>query len=154
MDKILRINMSAEGGPEVILTSVGEYTGLGGRALTSAVISREVPALCHPLGAENKLVIAPGMLSGSIGVMTGRISIGCKSPLTGGIKESNAGGQPAQVLGRLGYAAIIIEGKPKDDSLYKVFINKDGVKVIPDNSYRMLGNYKVVEKVKKLVQQG
>ena len=63
--------------------------------------------------------------------MSGRISIGCKSPLTGGIKEANSGGQPSQVLARLGYAAIVLEGKPKDDTLYKIFINKDGVKINP-----------------------
>jgi aldehyde:ferredoxin oxidoreductase len=52
------------------------------------------------------------------------------------------------VLARLGYAAIVLEGKPKDDTLYKVFINKDGVTISPDNSLRMLGNYDLVEKIK------
>ncbi len=74
--------------------------------------------------------------------------MGCKSPLTGGIKESNAGGQASQVLARLGYAAIVLEGKPKDDTLYKVLINKDGVTVTADNSLCMLGNYDLVEKMK------
>jgi len=80
--------------------------------------------------------------------MSGRISVGCKSPLTGGIKEANAGGQASQVLARLGYGAIVLEGKPKDDTLYKVFINKDGVQVTPDNSLKMLGNYDLVDKIK------
>ena len=148
MDKILRIDMGAEGGPKAVATPVGEYAGLGGRALTSAIVSKEVPPLCHPLGADNKLVIAPGLLSGSTAAMSGRISVGCKSPLTGGIKEANAGGQPSQVLARLGYAAIVLEGKPKDDNLYKIYINKDGVKISVDNSLRMLGNYDLVEKMK------
>jgi len=98
MDKILRIDMSADGGPQASETPIGDYAGLGGRALTSAMVSKEVPPLCHPLGADNKLVIAPGLLSGTSGAMSGRLSVGCKSPLTGGIKEANAGGQPAQVL--------------------------------------------------------
>jgi aldehyde:ferredoxin oxidoreductase len=80
--------------------------------------------------------------------MSGRISVGCKSPLTGGIKESNSGGQGAQVLARLGYAAIVLEGKPADDTLYKVFINKDGVNIEADNSLKMLGNYDLVDKMK------
>ncbi len=147
--KILRINMAAEGGPKVSEEPVGDYSGLGGRALTSAIVSKEVPPLCHPLGADNKLVIAPGLLSGTTASMSGRISVGCKSPLTGGIKEANAGGQPAQVLARLGYAAIVLEGKPKDDALYKVFINKDGVTVSPDNSLKMLKNYDLIERMKK-----
>ena len=148
MDKILRIDMGADGGPKTDVQPLGDYAGLGGRAMTSGIVAKEVPPLCHPLGENNKLVIAPGMLSGSAAVMSGRMSVGCKSPLTGGIKEANSGGQGAQVLARLGYAAIILEGKPKDDTLYKVFINKDGVKIEPDNSLKMLGNYDLIDKMK------
>lgn len=148
MDKILRIDMGADGGPKATETPLGDYAGLGGRALTSAVVSKEVPPLCHPLGEENKLVIAPGLLSGTTAAMSGRISVGCKSPLTGGIKEANAGGQPSQMIARLGYAAIVLEGRPKDNNLYKVFINKDGVKITSDNSLCMMGNYDLVEKMK------
>ncbi len=147
MDKILRIDVGADGGPKVSETPVGEYAGLGGRALTSAVVSKEVPPLCHPLGEDNKLVIAPGLLSGTTAAVSGRLSVGCKSPLTGGIKEANSGGQAAQTLARLGYAAIVLEGKPKDDTLYKVVINKDGVKISPDNSLKMMGNYALVDKM-------
>ncbi len=148
MDKILRINMSPENGPVFKTEPIGAYAGLGGRAMTSAVVAKEVPPLCHPLGEDNKLVIAPGLLSGSAAAMSGRISVGCKSPLTGTIKEANSGGQAAQVLGRLGYAAIILEGKPKDENLYKVVINKDGIKITPDNTLKLLGNYELIDKIK------
>ncbi|MEI7636914.1 MAG: aldehyde ferredoxin oxidoreductase C-terminal domain-containing protein [Syntrophus sp. (in: bacteria)] len=148
MDKILRIDMGVEGGPKMQVESLGEYAGLGGRAMTSSVVAKEVPPFCHPLGGENKLVIAPGLLSGTGAAMSGRLSVGCKSPLTGGIKEANSGGQPAQVLARLGYGAIILEGKPQGDDLYKVFINKDGVKIEADNSLKMMTNYDLVTKMK------
>lgn len=149
MDKILRINMGAEGGPKASDDGLGKYAGFGGRGLTSAIVSNEVPPLCHPLGEDNKLVIAPGLLSGSAAVQSGRISVGCKSPLTGGIKEANSGGQPSQVLAKIGYAAIVLEGKPLDDTLYKIFINKDGVTITPDNKLKMLGNYDLVDKMKQ-----
>lgn len=149
MEKILRINMGAEGGPAFTIGPLGEFAGLGGRGLTSAMIAAEVPPACHPLSAENKLVIAPGLLSGTQAAMSGRLSIGCKSPLTGGIKESNAGGQPAQVLARLGYAAIVLEGKPAGDDLYRIRINKDGVTIEVDNSLTMLGNYAAVDRMRK-----
>jgi aldehyde:ferredoxin oxidoreductase len=149
MDKIVRIDMGAAGGPKITTEPVGEYAGLGGRAMTSLIINKEVNPLCHPLGAENKLVIAPGMLSGSTGAMTGRLSVGCKSPLTGTIKESNAGGQAAQVLARIGYAAIVLEGKPEGDDLYKIIVNKDGVKVEVDNSLKLLDNYPTVAKLRE-----
>jgi len=148
MDKILRINMGGEKGPEALIEPLGAYAGLGGRAFTSTVVSNEVPPTCHPLSAANKVVIAPGLLSGTIAANSGRVSVGCKSPLTGGIKESNSGGQPSQVLARLGYAGVVIEGKPSGDNLYKIFINKHGVKISPDNSLKGLGNYAVVAKMK------
>jgi aldehyde:ferredoxin oxidoreductase len=147
MDKILRIDMGAEGGPKFFEEPLGEYTGLGGRMMTSTVVAKEVDPLCHPLSAENKLVISPGLLSGTTAVMSGRISVGCKSPLTGTIKESNAGGQGAQVMARLGYSAVILEGKPKDDKLYKLIINKDGVKIETADDLKLLGNYDTVEKL-------
>ncbi len=149
MDSILRIDMGAKGGPSFKKEPVGDYAGKGGRALTSAIVSKEIPPLCHPLGPENKLIIAPGLLSGTTAAMSGRLSVGCKSPLTGGIKEANSGGQAAQVLARLGYAAIVLEGNPDGDDLYRVIINKDGVKIEKDNKLKMLPNYDLVEKMKK-----
>ena len=77
--------MSAPGGPAFKTEALGEHAGLGGRAMTSTVVAKEVPPTCHPLSDANKLVIAPGLLSGSAAAISGRISVGCKSPLTGGI---------------------------------------------------------------------
>ena len=108
MDKILRIDVGAQGGPKATVTPLGEYAGMGGRGMTAMVVGNEVPADCHPLGLENKLVIAPGLMAGSAASTSGRISVGCKSPLTGGIKEANAGGNPAQDLMKLGYRAIVV----------------------------------------------
>ena len=148
METILRIDMSAKDGPKFSKESLGEYSGNGGRGMTSSIVSKEVYALCHPLGAKNKLVIAPGLLSGTSAAMSGRISVGCKSPLTGTIKESNAGGHAAQVLARPGYAAIALEGIPEGDNLYKVIISKDEVKIEVDNSLKILDNYDLTEKMK------
>jgi aldehyde:ferredoxin oxidoreductase len=94
------------------------------------------------------LVIAPGLMAGTAASTSGRISMGCKSPLTGGIKESNAGGQAGQVQARLGYAAIILEGEPATDKAYKVFINTEGVKIEAVEDWKYLPNYDVAEKVK------
>ena len=135
MDKILRIHMGNEDGPQANEEPVGDYAGMAGRGMTSAIIAKEVPPLCHPLGKYNKLIIAPGMLSGSHAAQSGRVSVGCKSPLTGGIKEANAGGQGAQVLARLGYAAVVLEGKPKDDTLYKVVVNNLRVQSSHDHKH-------------------
>ncbi|MFW6415168.1 MAG: aldehyde ferredoxin oxidoreductase C-terminal domain-containing protein [Thermodesulfobacteriota bacterium] len=146
MDRILRIDVGKDK-PEAKEEAMGsDFAGLGGRGLTSAIVAGEVPPDCHPLGPENKLVIAPGLLSGTAAVNSGRLSVGCKSPLTGGIKEANAGGQAAQVIGKLGYAAIVLEGQRQGDDLYVVRINKDGVKVEKDNSLKMFTNYQLMDK--------
>ena len=79
-----------------------QYAQLGGRGLTSAMISAEIPPTCNALGPDNKLIFAPGLLSGTTLVSTSRLSVGAKSPLTGAIKESNAGGTIATSLGKLG----------------------------------------------------
>ncbi|MEI6874193.1 MAG: aldehyde ferredoxin oxidoreductase C-terminal domain-containing protein [Spirochaetota bacterium] len=148
MDSILRVDVGAKGGPAIKKEGVGAYAGLGGRALTSAVILKEVPPLCHALGPENKLVIAPGLLSGTAAGQSGRLSIGCKSPLTGGIKESNAGGQAAQVLARLGYAAIVLEGEASGSPTWVLHIDKNGAKITNESAFKMLGNYDLIDKVK------
>ncbi len=148
MDKIIRIDVGAAGGAKAVVTGLGDYEGMGGRGMTSMIVSTEVPADCHPLGPENKLVIAPGMLSGSAASTSGRMSFGCKSPLTGGIKESNSGGQAAQVLARLGYAAIVLEGEAPKNALIKVFINADGVKISDASAFKGFKNYDLAEKIK------
>jgi aldehyde:ferredoxin oxidoreductase len=147
MDNILRIDMGAEGGPRATVEPVGQYAGLGGRAMTSVVVGREVDPLCHPLSAANKLVFAPGLLTGTAASTSGRISVGCKSPLTGGIKEANAGGQAGQALARLGYAAVIVEGAPAGDDLWTIRIDREGTTFKVDNDLRMTGTYATVEKL-------
>ncbi|SHF99391.1 aldehyde:ferredoxin oxidoreductase [Desulfacinum infernum DSM 9756] len=103
-----------------------EYQGLGGRGLIAACLNREVPPRCHALGSENKLVISPGILSGTPFVNTSRLSLGAKSPLTGGIKESNVGGTPADLLGRHGVQALVVEGRPESGSWMLLHIDRSG----------------------------
>ncbi|XPV77226.1 MAG: aldehyde ferredoxin oxidoreductase family protein [Desulfovibrio sp.] len=123
--KFLRINCSTR---QYKFEEPGDYAGLGGRALTSRLILNEVPATCHPLSKENKLIAAAGTLTGTVAANSGRVSVGAKSPLTGTIKESNSGGQFAQRLARLGILAVILEDKPEDTSdFFSIHINKDGV---------------------------
>jgi aldehyde:ferredoxin oxidoreductase len=145
MEWIYRVNMS-EG--KITKEKVSEsYKGLGGRGLTSAIVNSEVPPNCHPLDENNKLVIAPGLLSGTPAPCSGRLSVGAKSPLTGGIKEANAGGTAAQKLSRLDIAAIVVEGKPKDGKLYMLKIDKNGAELLEASELKGLGNYDTVAKL-------
>ena len=128
-DKIYRVNMST------LSFSIEEvptqWLGLGGRGLTSTIVATEVDPECHPLGPNNKLIFAPGLLSGTTAANSGRNSAGAKSPLTGGIKESNVGGTSAAIFAKLGVKALIIEGLPKDETtFYQLHITKDHVAFI------------------------
>ena len=126
-----------------------EWAGLGGRGLTSGVIAAEVDPTCHPLGKNNKLVIAPGLLSGTQAANSGRLSCGAKSPLTGTIKEANAGGSSAQMLAKLGVKALIIEGLPQGDAWYSLQISEKGVTIQEETELVGKGNYEVVQTLNK-----
>jgi aldehyde:ferredoxin oxidoreductase len=144
--KLIRVNMS---GKSVHVEGVPQdYAGLGGRGLTSIIVNTEVPAKCDPLGPENKLIFAPGLLSGTPLPNTSRISIGAKSPLTGGIKESNVGGTAAAALGRLGITAIVVEGQAPEGELSALRIDERGnASLIPAQEYKGMRTYRLVEKV-------
>jgi len=91
-----------------------KYKYFFGRAMTSNLVADEVPPLAHPLGPNNKLVFSPGIVTGTSAPTSARLSAGGKSPLTGGIKESNAGSSWAADLARLQIRALVLEGQPKE----------------------------------------
>ena len=146
-DKIFRVNMTD------LSTSVedvpADWAGHGGRGLTSNIVATEVPPTCHPLGPNNKLIFAPGLLSGTVAANSGRLSAGAKSPLTGTIKECNAGGTGAQRLAKMGCKALIIEGQPQDDSWYSLSLTPDGVTISKEEELIGKGNYAVMDTVEK-----
>jgi len=124
--------------------------GLGGRGLTSTIIANEVPPKCDPLGPENKLIFAPGILSGTSLVNTSRISVGAKSPLTGTIKESNAGGTVAAALGHLGITAIIVEGQAAKGELFILQLDEKGeASLLPAREFKGMRTYSLVDKLLK-----
>ncbi len=110
--------------------------------LTSRIIREEVPPTCHPLSAANKLVAAPGLLTGTNAANSGRISVGGKSPLTGGIKESNSGGIFSQKLARLNIKALVLEGQPKSGEFFIIKISPNRVEFFPAVEYKTLGPMK------------
>ena len=145
--RIIRVNMTKlEANYEDF---PADFTALGGRALTSTIVAKEVDPLCHPLGANNKLIFAPGLVTGSKAPTSGRISVGGKSPLTGGIKEANAGTTFAQKLGRMRIAAIIVEGKHEGDDYYLLKITNDGTEFIKANKWSNRGLYDVYKELYK-----
>lgn len=84
---------------------------LGGRAMVARYLLQLVPAAADPLGPENVLVMAPGVVTGAIASGQGRNGVGAKSPLTGGLASAEAGGFFGAELKRAGFDALVMRGK-------------------------------------------
>lgn len=144
MSHVLRIDLSARTASTEPLPE--RWRGLGGRGLTSAVVAEEVPPGADPLGPENRLILAPGILAGTAVPNSGRLSVGARSPLTGTVKESNSGGSVAQKLARLGLGAVVFRGTSTEPVLVKV--SAVGVSFLPAGDLWGLGNYNAVDRLR------
>jgi len=149
---ILRLNMNDRS--YRLEEAPAKYKLLGGRGVTSTLVADEVPPLCHPLGPNNKLVFAPGMVSGTTAPTSARVSVGGKSPLTGGIKESNAGTSWSPAVAAMQIKAIVVEGQPKEKGKYWMVhltwdakAGKPKVEFLPADQYAGKSLYEVFPKL-------
>lgn len=85
-----------------------------GRYLIARTLVDNNVATVDPLGPDNPLIFSAGPLAGTTFSNANRISVGCKSPLTGGIKEANSGGTLAYALGRVDIAGFTLHGQSED----------------------------------------
>ncbi len=83
----------------------------GGKALAGYYLLHEIPAHANPLGEENVLVMACGLLCGAPISTAARFTVAARSPLTGAYGESEAGGFWGPELKAAGFEALIIKGK-------------------------------------------
>jgi aldehyde:ferredoxin oxidoreductase len=91
----------------------------GGRALIAHYLLTELPRGAEPLGPENLLIFAMGVLTGTPLSGASRHAVGAKSPLTGGFGEAEVGGFWGAELKRAGWDAIVVAGaSPKPVYLY------------------------------------
>ncbi len=143
-DRLIRVDMT-----KLTATAVDfpdEWQLLGGRGLSARILLDECNPKCDPLGPENVLVMAPGVLAGTAAPTSGRISMGAKSPLTNGIKEANAGGNPGQDLMKLGFRAIVVTGQPADpNKRYALEVSADALAVVEVPDCKGLWNYALIE---------
>jgi len=115
--------------------------------LIARILNDEVEATCYPLGNKNKLIIANGLMAGIPVSSVNRVSIGAKSPLTGGIKESNAGGVAAFKMKHMDLRAIVLEGKPSSDHWFVIRINRTGVYFELANDLQNTGIHNTTKKL-------
>ena len=128
MRNILRVNTRT--GEIRIAPCSEDELRWGGRSLIAHVMLREVRPTCDALGKENKLIVASGWLGDTTVTTAGRCSVGGKSPLTGGVKEANVGGEPGKQLARLGLCALVLEDAPEKPEPRVLWIGKDKCEIL------------------------
>ena len=142
---IWRVNVRTQ---TLILEPVPQtWIRLGGRGLLARILVDEVDATCQPLGPANKLIFAPGLLVGHMLSSTDRISIGGKSPLTGGIKEANAGGRTGLHMALMGMKALILEDQPQTEGYWVLHLSLGGARWDKADDLVGLGVYATVPKL-------
>jgi aldehyde:ferredoxin oxidoreductase len=128
MNKILNVNTRTAETSWRACTE--EEQKWGGRSFIAHHFLKEVDPLCDPLGRNNKLIVAAGLLGDTPVTTAGRISLGGKSPLTGGIKESNVGGFAGRKMARLGLKAVVLEDAPDDPQPRVLLVRRDCAELI------------------------
>jgi len=129
--KILRLNLNDRTTLVEDLPFDNLRQFMGGRTFGAYTLLQEIPAGADPLGPENKLVFATGVLTYSKLSGASRFSVLAKSPLTGGYGESEASGWWGPELVAAGFNAVILEGQA-ETPVY-LWLN-DGVAEIRDAS--------------------
>jgi aldehyde:ferredoxin oxidoreductase len=92
----------------------GEAIVKAGRYLIAKTLLELGAATVDPLSPANPLIFSAGPFAGSSFSNANRTSVGCKSPLTGGIKEANGGGSFSYGLGQLKIAGFTLHGASPD----------------------------------------
>jgi aldehyde:ferredoxin oxidoreductase len=82
---------------------------IGGVGVAINLLLEECPKNANPLGPENPIVFAVGPLTGIFPLASKTVAM-FKSPLTGNLGESHAGGRSAIAIRMAGYGAIVIKG--------------------------------------------
>lgn len=145
--RILRVNLTKEQVKVQRLEKklIAEF--LGGRGFNIKRLYEEIPKSVQPLSPQNKLFFAAGPLVGTAFPLGARFNVSAKSPLTGILGDSNAGGHFAAEMKFAGYDQIVIEGKSQKP-VY-VFIRDQEVQILDAKSLLGKDTYEATEAIKK-----
>ena len=128
-NNVLRVNLSEEAISNEPLNMDWAQQYLGQRGLATKYLVEEIDPRCDALGANNKLIMTTGPLTGTMASTGGRYSVVTKSPLTNAVACSNSGGYIGAELKSAGYDMIIFEGKAARP-VY-LYIENDQVELLP-----------------------
>jgi len=147
MPKIVRINLETKEIKTEDIEKGHPLEYFGGRSLSAKILMDELDPKTEPLSKENKLIFASGLLCGTYAPNSGRLSIGSKSPLTNGIKESNVGGKAPTLLCRSDIKALIFENSASNWQILK--IQDEEIKLLNATQYVGINNYELDVKLCK-----
>jgi len=122
MRKYLHIDLDSKAVREEEVS--GEEAAFAGRYFIAKSLNEMGVAQVDPLGPKNPLIFSAGPFAGSNWSNANRTSVGCKSPLTGGIKEANSGGSFGLALGQLHLSGFTLHGA--SDEWIVIHFRKDG----------------------------
>ncbi len=131
--KILRIDLTGRKFWEEPLDPVWMKPLIGGRAANTRRLYEELNPDCDPLGPENILIFGVGPLTGSLLTASAYYTVTAKSPLTGILGDSAAGGQFGAEMKLAGFDQIIITGKA--DKLLYLLVTDSGVRFVDCPEY-------------------
>ncbi len=97
---------------------------IGGTGVAIKLLKKECRQNANPLGPDNPIIFAVGPLTAVFPLASKTVAL-FKSPLTGNLGESHAGGRSATAIRMAGYGAIVIKGA-SETPVYLV-INGDKV---------------------------
>jgi len=144
MRKYIDIDLGRQSSESRVLT--GREIAECGRFLIAKMLLDADVAQVDPLAPDNPLIFSVGPFAGTNFSNANRLSVGCKSPLTGGIKEANSGGTFGFAMGQLQIAGITLHGA--SDEWVVIRITKDGAISFDDASpYMGLGNFDCAAKL-------
>ena len=109
--RILRVNLSSGAITHETPGDLFYRQYLGGWGFIGHILLKELAPGIDPLGPDNKLIFATGIFTGAPLSGSGRSAVGCKSPVSGGFGEADAGGFFGAELTRAGLDAVIVEGR-------------------------------------------
>ncbi len=127
-NKVLRINLTDS---TIKIEQPGEAffkKYIGGKTMAGYFLNKEVSGECDPLSPENKIIVAPSIITGAPIPGTSRFTVAAKSPLTEGFGNSEGGGFFGPELKFAGYDVIIVEGKAAKPCYISIIDDKVEIK--------------------------
>ncbi len=111
MGKVLWVDLTTKTWEEQAIDEVLVKQYMTGYGLAAKLIFDRTEAGIDPLGPDNIIGFAPGLLTGTSAFFSGRYMVVGKSPLTGGWGDANSGGTLAPEIKKCGYDAIFFSGQ-------------------------------------------